>query len=129
MERPAGSNEMPPDVKPATPQPSSSRSAPPPAPDPTPTEEKKPVAKEEPADEPMEVDDSDANAKKEAEDLKAKGNAAYKGRKFDEAVEAYQKAWDVSPTDVTFLTNLSGKSSIVVTHSGYVGGAIADTRL
>lgn len=55
----------------------------------------------------MEVD-SDADAKKEADELKAKGNTAYKARKFEEAVELYGKAWDTYPKDVTFLTNLSG---------------------
>ena len=58
----------------------------------------------------MEVeDDSEAKAKKEAEDLKAKGNAAYKAKNFDEAVTLYQKAWDVWPKDMAFLTNLSGQ--------------------
>lgn len=110
MERPEGSDEMAQDVKPSTPsQSSSSRPARTPAPDPTPSKEKKPAAKEEPVDEPMVVDDSDATAKKQAENLKAKGNVAYKARNFDEAVESYQKAWDTWPKDVAFLTNLSGE--------------------
>jgi stress-induced-phosphoprotein 1 len=53
--------------------------------------------------------DSDAAAKNEADELKAKGTTAYKARKFDEAAELYQKAWDTYPRDVTYLTNLSGE--------------------
>ncbi len=110
MERPEGSDEMPPDVKPDTKSKPANRSTPSSAPDPTRTEENKPGPKEEPIDEPMEVeDDSEAKAKTDAEDFKAKGNVAYKGKNFDEAVELYQKAWDVWPKDVAFLTNLSGK--------------------
>ena len=57
----------------------------------------------------MDVDDNDAAVKKEAEELKSKGNAAYKGRKFEEAIDMYSKAWEVYPKDVTFLTNLGGE--------------------
>ncbi|WVR07290.1 hypothetical protein IAU60_004331 [Kwoniella sp. DSM 27419] len=102
MERPEGSNEMPAGTRPA--EASSSKPTPAPAP------QAQPKAKEEPKEEPMEVEeeqDSDAAAKKEAEELKAKGNATYKARKFDEAIELYSKAWEVYPKDVTFLTNLS----------------------
>lgn len=65
--------------------------------------------KPEPKEEPMEVDDEDAKAKKEAEAVKAQGNAAYKARKFEEAIEHYNKAWELYPKDVAFLTNLSGE--------------------
>ena len=111
MERPEGSNDMPPGMK-GQPSPgsSSSQTARSSAPDPVPSAEK-PV-KQDPPDEPMEMDDeakSESANKKEAEELKAKGNAAYKAKKFDEAVELYQKAWEVYPKDVTFLTNLSGE--------------------
>lgn len=115
MERPEGSNEMPPGTKaaPAASEASSSK--------PTPTPESKLTPASTPAskakfesvneeEDAMEVDDnSDAQAKKEAEELKAKGTVAYKARKFDEAIELYSKAWDTYPKDVTFLTNLSGK--------------------
>ena len=94
-------------MKPA--QVSSSNSAPSSASKATSSEGKAPVVPEEPVHEPMEVEeDTDAAAKKEAEELKAKGNVAYKGKKFDEAVQFYEKAWDVWPKDVAFLTNLSG---------------------
>ncbi|CAD6577012.1 MAG: Hsp90 cochaperone [Tremellales sp. Tagirdzhanova-0007] len=106
MERPEGSNEMPSNSKPT--QASSSPSAPSSASKNTSSEGKARVVPEDPVDEPMEVEeDTEAAAKKEAEELKAKGNVAYKGKKFDEAVQSYQKAWNVWPKDVAFLTNLS----------------------
>ncbi|KAK4686218.1 stress-induced-phosphoprotein 1, partial [Tremellales sp. Uapishka_1] len=110
MERPQGSNEMPPSFKQepsediempsssssSRPAPTPSKSAPAPAP-----------AKEEPVEESMEVDDPSIEAKKQAGELKVQGNAAYKAKRFDEAIELYTKAWEVSPTDATYLTNLS----------------------
>jgi stress-induced-phosphoprotein 1 len=109
MERPEGSGDMPDGYKrmPNT-DASSSKPSPPKASAP-PKEEKRP----EPPVEAMEVDTpDDAAVQKEAEELKAKGNIAYKARRFDEAVEAYTKAWELYPKDVTFLTNLSGESSL-----------------
>jgi hypothetical protein len=59
-----------------------------------------------------EGEDEDAIAEKKAKEEalaeKAKGNDAYKKRKFDVAIAAFEKAWDLWPKDVTFLTNLSG---------------------
>ena len=59
-----------------------------------------------------EEEDEDAIAEKKAKESalaeKNKGNAAYKERKFDLAIAAFEKAWDLWPKDVTFLTNLSG---------------------
>ncbi|WVQ82393.1 hypothetical protein IAT38_004521 [Cryptococcus sp. DSM 104549] len=112
MERPEGSNEMPPGVNaPSDPTPASSSSASSskPAPTPAPQPKAAPKPAPEPEAEPMEVDEQDdsAKAKKEAETIKAEGNVAYKSRKFDEAIELYSKAWEVYPKDVTFLTNLS----------------------
>ena len=113
MERPAGSNDLPPGYKPmdAEPTPSSSASSSKPAPPPSTfsSEPEKPKAEEVQA-EAMEVDEpADDAQKKEAEDLKAKGNAAYKARRFEEAIGLYDKAWETYPKDVTFLTNLSGE--------------------
>lgn len=53
-------------------------------------------------------DDEEAKAKKEAEIEKQKGSEAYKKHDFETAAAAFQKAWDVWPKDITFLTNLSG---------------------
>lgn len=97
MERPEGSNEMPPGVQPMASEPQAAPKAAPKA-EPTPAPK---------ADEPMEVDSDDAKEKKEANELKQQGNTAYKARKFDEAIELYQKAWDTYPKDVTYLLNLS----------------------
>lgn len=94
MERPEGSNEMPPGVS----QPQSSS---PPPPKPAPKKEE-PPKKAEP-----QLDDEEAQAKKAADELKAQGNTAYKQRKFDEAIPLYQKAWETYPKDIAYLTNLS----------------------
>ena len=56
-----------------------------------------------------EEDDEDAKAKKEAESLKKQGGEAYKKRDFTTAADLYQKAWDLYPKDITFLTNLAGE--------------------
>lgn len=74
-------------------QPSASTSAPPP-----------------PASEDVEMDEEvaeEAVAKKEAEEAKRIGGEAYKKRNFDEALQQFQKAWDLWPKDITFLTNLA----------------------
>jgi stress-induced-phosphoprotein 1 len=84
MERPEGSDEMPPGFNaPSEPEPSSSKPTPAPK--------------------------SSAAPEPEAEKFKAEGNVAYKARKFEEAIGLYEKAWDLYPKDVTFLTNLSGE--------------------
>lgn len=103
MERPEGSNEMPPGTNPAQPSFQEQKApSPPKARSPSPK-------KEEPKEEPMDVDDDAAKAKKEADEIKLQGNAAYKSKKFDEAIELYTKAWETYPKDVTYLLNLSGK--------------------
>lgn len=110
MERPEGSNEMPPGTKPMSTEPTPSSSKPTATPaasssKPTPT-----PAPAQSQSEDVEMDaeeDTDAAAKKEADALKAQGTVAYKARKFEEAAELYQKAWDTYSKDVTYLTNLS----------------------
>ncbi|KAJ2363947.1 Hsp90 cochaperone, partial [Coemansia sp. RSA 2611] len=73
-----------------------------------------PKAEPESAPEKMEVDepaelteeDKEAKAKKEqAEAAKAKGNAAYKARKFEEALEHYDQAIELNPADITYYNN------------------------
>ncbi|KAG7096593.1 hypothetical protein E1B28_004012 [Marasmius oreades] len=94
--RPEGSgNESPQPSSPPPPEPQPSPSTSKPAPPPTEDVEME------------EVGGDDAKAKKEAEDLKKSGTEAYKKREFDEAINAYQKAWDTWPKDITFLTNLA----------------------
>ncbi|CEP20227.1 STI1 [Cyberlindnera jadinii] len=46
----------------------------------------------------------DASKKQAADEAKLEGNKLYKQRKFDEAIEAYNKAWDLYK-DVTYLNN------------------------
>ncbi|CDO91843.1 unnamed protein product [Kluyveromyces dobzhanskii CBS 2104] len=61
-------------------------------------ETKEPVAESQP--EAMDVDDDKAKA----EAAKAEGNKLYKQRKFDEAIEKYDEAWE-SHNDITYLNN------------------------
>ena len=55
--------------------------------------------------------------KAEAEAQKAAGSDAYRKRDFATAAAAYEKAWEIWPKDVTFLTNLSGAySEVALSH-------------
>ena len=65
--------------------------------------------KQEEEDVQMAEPDEDAEVKKEAEAEKKKGAEAYKARDLDNAIVHFQKAWDIYPKDITFLTNLAGK--------------------
>lgn len=47
-----------------------------------------------------------SSEKSAADEEKNKGNAAYKSRKFDEAILHYSKAWEIYK-DITYLNNLS----------------------
>ncbi|PBK73048.1 hypothetical protein ARMSODRAFT_713261 [Armillaria solidipes] len=89
------SSPPPPQQAASSSQPSASTSAPPP-----------------PASEDVEMDEEvaeEAKAKKEAGEAKRIGGEAYKKRNFDEALQQFQKAWDLWPKDITFLTNLAGE--------------------
>lgn len=102
--RPEGSDEVPPgfnassSTPPTYSPPTTSSSTPKPAAPPPPTED---VEMED-------DDDEEAQAKKQAEAAKKTGSEAYKRRDFDEAARSFQKAWDLWPKDITFLTNLGG---------------------
>ncbi|KAJ7590743.1 activator of Hsp70 and Hsp90 chaperone [Mycena floridula] len=98
--RPEGSDEMPAGLSRDGPS-----SAPPPA-----TSSSKPAAPTPPPateDVEMEDDSEEAQAKKQAESAKKAGSEAYKKRDFAEATTQFQKAWDLWPQDITFLTNLA----------------------
>ncbi|KAG6888652.1 hypothetical protein C0992_007910 [Termitomyces sp. T32_za158] len=96
---PEGSDELPPDVTQSPPPPAtSSKSESDPTPAPHPAEEDVEMTEE---------DDEEAKAKKEALAAKEAGSVAYKAKNFGEAATSYQKAWDLWPKDLTFLTNLS----------------------
>ncbi|KAF9130039.1 Hsp90 cochaperone [Mortierella sp. 14UC] len=69
---------------------------------PAPKKAEEPKA-EEPKDEEM-PSEEELN-KKEALKAKDLGNASYKARKFEEALEHYAKAWELDSTNVSILTN------------------------
>lgn len=107
--REEGSDELPPGVSqanatspPSSPPPKASASKPTPTP---------PAPKATEPEEDVEMDEEDkaeASAKKEAEAAKKAGSEAYKARNFDEAAKNFEKAWEIWPKDVTYLTNLGG---------------------
>ena len=105
--REEGSNDLPEGLRKAEPEPtpqpsaSTSTSTPPPAPE----------QKEE--DVEME-DDEEAKVKKEALEEKAKGANAYKAKDFPTAAAHFEKAWDLWPNDITFLTNLGGELKLTI---------------
>lgn len=71
--------------------------------EPAQTKPEEPV-KEASEPEAMEVDESGSQVA--AEEQKAEGNKLYKARKFDEAIEHYNKAWELHK-DITYLNNRS----------------------
>jgi len=102
--REEGSDDLPPGM--------SSMASPPSSPPPKPaasTSKPTPAPAAEPEDVEMaEEDQEEAAAEKEAEVAKKAGSEAYKKRDFEEAAKNFEKAWDVWPKDITFLTNLGG---------------------
>lgn len=103
--RPEGSSDSAPQ-RPATPPPEPKASSSKPSQSSAKVEEDTPMA------EPEEEDESakeEKKAKTAAEEQKKIGSEAYRKRDFGTAAEAFQKAWDLWPNDITFLTNLSGE--------------------
>ena len=45
----------------------------------------------------------------QAQEEKTKGNEAYKKKDFEAAIEHYDKAIELDPTNITFYTNKAGK--------------------
>jgi stress-induced-phosphoprotein 1 len=111
FERPEGSTDLPeglremnPEAIPTEPVASSSGSAmrgSPPSPPPAAT-----------ISEIVEEQGDDDKAKAEAEAEKKKGGEAYKTRDFATAEKAYQRAWEIWPKDIVYLTNLAGLCSL-----------------
>lgn len=99
--REEGSDDLPPGVTKADVPPSSPPTSPPPKPS---ASSSKPPPAPEPEDVVMEEEDDPE--KKEAEAAKKVGSEAYKKRDFAEAAKNFEKAWEIWPKDVTFLTNL-----------------------
>ena len=110
--RPEGSDELPPDMprQPPTSAPNSTPSA----------SASKPKEPEDVkmADPESEEDEEEAKAKKEAEVEKQNGTAAYKKRDFEAAAKSFERAWEIWPKDITFLTNLAGLCQACVVLSG-----------
>lgn len=77
----------------------------------TPSERPRSVPTPEPAAKPMEVETEDVEVKerkvRKAEALKEKesGNAEYKKKNFEVAVEHYSKAVELDGEDISFVTN------------------------
>lgn len=71
-------------------------------------EQKSEPKKEEPSQDQKDVEMEDTEAtpssKADADLAKAEGNKLYKQRKFDEAIEQYNKAWELH-NDITYLNN------------------------
>ena len=70
-------------------------------PKPEPQPEPEPMQEEELDEEEMDRVQKKAEAQKEKE----AGNAAYKARKFDDAVQHYDKAIELDDSDISLLTN------------------------
>lgn len=109
--RDEGSNDLPPGFtaepapsapSPPSPQPAASTSKPASTPTSAPQQPEEDVEME---------DDEEAKAKKEATAEKKLGSEAYKARDFANAASHFEKAWDLWPKDITFLTNLGGEMS------------------
>lgn len=112
--RPEGSEDLPSGF------PKHGENTPPTSPNPA-ASTSKPSASTAAYDSPMqdvEEDDEDARSKKEAEAAKKAGSEAYKKRDWDEAAKLFEKAWDIWPKDIVFLTNLSGASYLLVRSTG-----------
>jgi len=106
--REEGSDELPPGYQKAEPGPTPAPKPTSPPPQPAASSSKAP---EPPKSEDVEMadpgDDEEAKTRKEAEAEKKLGAEAYKAKKLDEATVHFQKAWDIWPKDITFLTNLA----------------------
>ena len=56
-------------------------------------------------EEPMDVEEEIPEERKQALELKEQGNGLYRKKQFEEAIECYNKAIELDPTDMSFLTN------------------------
>lgn len=73
-------------------------------------------AEDEAVPEPEPEQDSEEKQKErrkaDAQQAKEQGNAAYKARKFDEAISHYDKAYELYDEDISFLTNRSATACL-----------------
>lgn len=63
------------------------------------------MAQPEPQPEPEPMEEEDAGEKAQALKEKEAGNAAYKARDFEKALGHYNRAIELHPSDISFLTN------------------------
>ncbi|CCM04028.1 uncharacterized protein FIBRA_06185 [Fibroporia radiculosa] len=105
--REEGSDELPPGLKKADAEPSQAASPPPTASSNPAPKSPPPAAAKEQNVEMEEEDDEAAKARKDAETEKKLGADAYRARNLEEAATHFQRAWDIYPQDITFLTNLA----------------------
>lgn len=104
--RPEGSDDLPPSFTKQEDLPSTPSASTPPS-KPQPTSAKPAPQPEAPA---ADVEMTEIELEQtEAEAAKKLGSEAYKKRDFESAVKNFQKAWDLWPKDMTFLTNLGGQ--------------------
>lgn len=78
------------------------------SPRPQPNREREPQPEPEPEPEPMDIPDEekDKKARKiEAQKEKELGNAAYKKKDFETAIQHYTKAMDLDDEDISYITN------------------------
>ena len=76
-----------------------------PEPSETRTSERKTAEKAATTPKPMEEDSKQDSSKMEAQKAKELGNAAYKAKKFEEAIKHYDAAIELDDSDISFLTN------------------------
>jgi stress-induced-phosphoprotein 1 len=111
--RPEGSSE-------GFPQQEARPQTPPPAPSPSSAKksEPEPTPPQQQDVEMEELDEEEAKAKKDAEASKKAGTEAYKKRDFDIAIQHFEKAWDLYPKDITFLSNAGGMGHVPFSRLG-----------
>jgi hypothetical protein len=117
--RPEGSDDLPPGVSPTfatpptSPPPSSAKPTSPPKATPG-TVSSSNINKSEDVEmaeaEEEQVDEEEAAAKKAADAEKKLGADAYKKPDLAPAIEHFSNAWETWPKDITFLSNLAGRS-------------------
>jgi tetratricopeptide (TPR) repeat protein len=76
------------------------------------TKSKEEPKKEKPDTQKPTPQSTDPNVIK-ANELKEKGNEAYKQRKFEEALNYYNQAFELDPKNMLLLTNKAGTSTVV----------------
>jgi stress-induced-phosphoprotein 1 len=77
---------------------------------------KEPEPEPEPPVELTEEEKAAAELREKANAAKDEGTVAYKARDFDAALSHYERAWEIDPSDITFLTN---KAAVLLEQKKY----------